>query len=254
MLSNPPNMSGLHSRQRQHRRQNSTPSAFEAVKIAPLPNFQQRPHTSHRRGLSLDTRGQQPGSIARPITPRPSYPAVSMSATNPGTPTTPQHVLREGQQQHTARPGPNMPIFRQQESDAFLMSPQVTFPGRQFGAEAVQGPTNNIHGLSLDLYSESFSMEYFGADTALSTPSFMTFPDSSPAGASHGWISDSETASNHSRRGSRRISNGILDKVAKFEALDSALDASSLQRPCTPNSQSEIGTNSKPGSSIGLQC
>ncbi|KAK3306046.1 uncharacterized protein B0T15DRAFT_217092 [Chaetomium strumarium] len=241
MLSNPPNMSGLHSRQRQHRRQNSTPSAFEAVKIAPLPSFQQRPHTSHRRGLSLDTRGQQPGSTPRPITPRPSYPAVSMSGTNPGTPTTPQHVLREAQQQRTARPGPSLPIFTQQESDAFLMSPQVTFPGRQFATEAAQGPTDNIHGLSLDLYSGSFGMDYFGADSALSTPSFMNFPDSSPAGASQGWISDGETASNHSRRGSRRISNGILDKVAKFEALDNGPGSPSLQRPCTPNSQTGIG-------------
>jgi regulatory protein SWI5 len=110
-----------------------------------------------------------------------------------------------------------------------------------------------LHSLSFDPYSGSLglfdrsvnrlgdtnidasgNMDFFGPESALSTPSFITFPDSSPAGTCPGWISETETGSSHSRRSSRRISNGIMDKVAKFEAMGSGLDVS---RPCTPQNQ-----------------
>ncbi|KAA8566663.1 hypothetical protein EYC84_009201 [Monilinia fructicola] len=51
MLSNPTN--NLQNRHRQHRRQNSTPTAFDAVKANNLPPVQRH---AHRRGMSLDTR------------------------------------------------------------------------------------------------------------------------------------------------------------------------------------------------------
>lgn len=256
MLSNPPVMSGLHSRQRQHRRQNSTPSAFEAVKIAPLPNLQQRQQGSHRRGLSLDIRRQHQQPATTTPNPRQGYTAVSITTTNPRSATTPQHVLQAAQQQRTARPGPSMPIFTEQsDSDSFLLSPQVSLHTRRFAGGA---PATDIHGLSMDSYSGSLAMfdrttdlngvvqpspslEFFASNSTLSTPTFLDFPDVSPHGSAQGWLSEEETTSTQSRRTSRRISNGIVDKVAKFEALESSSDIP-LQRPRTPGSQTDLGT------------
>lgn len=93
-MSNPP--SSLQSRQKLHKRQNSTPVAFEAMKAQMPPNTIQR-HSLHRRGQSHDIsrtpirRHQHTGS------------AVSMNA-NTGS-IQGQQILREAQQQRTARPG-----------------------------------------------------------------------------------------------------------------------------------------------------
>ena len=94
MMSNPP--SSLQSRQKlHHQRQNSTPVAFEAMKV-PMPPHTQR-QTLHRRGQSYDMartpirRQQHTGS------------AVSMT-TNIGS-IHGQQILREAQQQRIARPG-----------------------------------------------------------------------------------------------------------------------------------------------------
>ena len=257
-------MSGLHSRQRQHRRQNSTPSAFDAVKIAPLPSGfqQQRPqHMSHRRGLSLDTRRQQLAPRTTTAAPRQNFTAVSRPTTNPGLATAPQHILRESQPQRAVRQptfSDASPHLQQDDADAFLLSPQVTPQSQRFiNALSDQGQMAEMNGLSFDAYltldmmkSPTFAnnsavdpsreFEFFNSGSALSTPTFMTFPDSSPASTGQGWISESETASTHSRRSSRRISNGIMDKIAKFEALGNGIDTS-LQRPTTPSSQSVDG-------------
>ncbi|KAL2261044.1 hypothetical protein VTK26DRAFT_4780 [Humicola hyalothermophila] len=270
MLSNPPShTSGLHSRQRQHRRQNSTPSAFEAVKIAPLPSgFQQQrsQHVSHRRGLSLDTRRQQPAPKTASSTPRQSCASVNIPAANPGSATAAQPALREAQQQRAARHDqsqstfPDVPVHQQQDdSDSFLLSPQVTPQSQRFmNALSDQGHMTDMSGISFESYlaldmmktptgfessnaiDPSRDFDFFGPDSALSTPTFMTFPDSSPASTGHGWISETETASTQSRRTSRRISNGIMDKFAKFEALGSGVDTP-FQRPTTPSSQSVDG-------------
>lgn len=266
MLSNPPQMSALHSRHRQHRRQNSTPSAFDAVKIAPLPDLRQRRPTSHRRGLSLDIRGQHPQPLAPapPTATRQEYVATTMT-TNPGPTIKPQHVLRESQQQRTIRSGHSQPAFTEQNnSDIFLLSPQVTpqthlYPSSLPG----QGQLTDVSGLPFEPYPSSLGLfdraaanlngngidppqefEFFTADSALSTPTFMTFPESSPAETGQGWISESETASTHSRRSSRRISNGILDKVAKFEAMRNGQETLP-QRPCTPDGQTSNGMSSQ---------
>ncbi|KAK4132683.1 hypothetical protein BT67DRAFT_424974 [Trichocladium antarcticum] len=264
MLSNPPHMSGLHSRQRQHRRQNSTPSAFEAVKIAPLPSFHQqhqRPSVSHRRGLSLDTRRQHLASPAA-TSIRQDYSPIGIPTTSRGSTPTPQHLMGETQQQRTIRPSLVQPAYThistqhlQNDNDSFLVSPQVTPQSqRYFNALSEQGQMAEMNGLSFETYlaldmmksPTGFSnsgpidpareFEFFGPGSALSTPTFLTFPDSSPASTCQGWISENDTASTQSRRTSRRISNGIMDKIAKFEALGTGINTPS-QRPSTPASQ-----------------
>ncbi|KAK1753114.1 metallothionein expression activator [Echria macrotheca] len=257
MLPKSPPPSSLQARQRQHRRQNSTPSAFEAAKIAPLPNFQQqRPHVSHRRGLSLDTRRQQFSPTRPTPTLRQDYTTVSTSTTNQGP--APQHVLREAQQHRIVRPGPGQPNFdpsqpqQDRSSDAFLLTTHTTPHGSHFmDAMSSQGQMADMNTIALDYMSSMNAMlsknqasfannnamsthqdfDMFGPDSALSTPTFMTFPEQSPAGTGQGWISESETASTHTRRTSRRISGGIMDKVAKFEALGGN---SMGPRPVTP--------------------
>ena len=93
MMSNQP--SSLQSRQKLHKRQQSTPVAFEAMKVQMLPTTTQR-QTLHRRGQSYDTtrtpirRHQQTGSMVGMNTNIQSFQG--------------QQILREAQQQRT-RPG-----------------------------------------------------------------------------------------------------------------------------------------------------
>lgn len=188
---------------------------------------------------------------------------VSIAPNNPGpAATTPQQALQDTQHQSPARPGPSQATFIRgpTDGDPFLISPQVAAQNALFPS-ALSGPGQipDLHNLSFVPYAESLAalesavslngssvdpardLEFFSAESGLSTPSFLTFPDSSPAGLGPGWVSESETASTHSRRSSRRISNGILDKVAKFEALGTGPD-SLPSRPCTPHDQTDDGT------------
>lgn len=126
----------------------------------------------------------------------------------------------------------------------------------QFVDALAQGHMADMSGLPLDAYMNTMNTmmkknqagfannmqsaqeyEIFGPDSALSTPTFMSFPEPSPAGSGQGWISEGETASTHSRRGSRRISGGIMDKVAKYESLANNM----VQRPATPPAQNVNG-------------
>ncbi|KAI1153863.1 hypothetical protein F4825DRAFT_231467 [Nemania diffusa] len=253
MLSNPP-PSGLHARNRQHKRQNSTPTAYETLKIAPnLQNIQpsplrpqpqqQRSRVSHRRGMSLDTRRQM---LAQR---RQEYNMVS-NTNNTGSAITPQHVVREAQQQRIARPGPQqayanlatdenylvspsatpqMPCFDQQWSDGLPVPNDMSMPFDMYN-----GPmnvmvkknedefTNNVNVSDFDLYPSS----------AMSTPSMMSFQDNGIAVPD--WLSENETP--NSRRSSRRVSNGIMDRVNKFETMSHE----TLQRPLTPPRQNEM--------------
>jgi regulatory protein SWI5 len=81
--------------------------------------------------------------------------------------------------------------------------------------------------------------ELFTPDSALSTPTFMTFAEASPAGSHQGWISEGEATNSHSRRTSRRISNGILDRVSKFENMGQGSDSTATDRPMTPSGQND---------------
>ncbi|KAI1110339.1 hypothetical protein F5Y14DRAFT_429102 [Nemania sp. NC0429] len=256
MLSNPP-PSGLHARQqRQHRRQNSTPTAYEAVKIAPnLPNIQpsplraqphqqQRARVSHRRGMSLDTRRQM---LAQR---RQEYDMVSHTNNSTGSANTPQHVVREAQQQRIARPGPQQAHVNLAADETYLVSPGATPQMPCFDEQWSQGlPMLDDASLALDMYNGPMNVvikknqndftnsSLNGSEfdlfpsSAMSTPTMMDFPDN--AIATPGWMSDNETAS--LKKSSRRISNGIMDRVSKFENMS----GEPFQRPLTPPRQNE---------------
>ncbi|KJZ76773.1 hypothetical protein HIM_03650 [Hirsutella minnesotensis 3608] len=276
MLSNP---TSLHARQRQHRRQNSTPSAFEGVKIQNLPNaHHQRQAASHRRGVSLDTRRQHG-------TTRQDY-KVSMSTNYPGSAHNSQqhHVLREAQQQRIqARPGTHLHHRQQQqqaqqlhqqqqqqqqqphhpqaaqhqpppqqlaqhyaamaqnERDNYLMSPHTTPQTHRFDPASCYDTTSipfNPYGAQLSLMmqknQESFAnnmgeakeFDLYTTDRDLSAAPFVNFPES-PSNPQN-WSSDDA-----SRRNSRRISNGIIERVHKYENMG----LEGLQRPITPPNQ-----------------
>ncbi|KAI0838349.1 hypothetical protein F5Y06DRAFT_44881 [Hypoxylon sp. FL0890] len=250
ILSHPPH-GGLQSRIRQHRRQNSTPTGFESTKIASnLPNMhlqhhQQRSRMSHRRGMSLDTRRQQHQMQSPTIPPRQEFPTVSNATNNTGSIQS-QHVLREAQRQRIARPGPQQAYANLASDENYLISPHGTprtqsFEGQGFG----NLPAQQGMQVSLDMYNgqmnaiiknqESFSSNMTASQdfetfpsSAMSTPTFMSFQDSPTGGP--GWISEGETSS--TRRSSRRISNGIMDRVNKFETM-----GLEVQRPLTPPRQ-----------------
>ncbi|KAL2752058.1 hypothetical protein ACRALDRAFT_1066139 [Sodiomyces alcalophilus JCM 7366] len=306
MLSNPTR--DLQARQRAtHRRQNSTPSAFEAAKIPALPNVQQQRQRAlgHRRGLSLDTRrhlqamspmtmntatnNTNTGTSATPATTttsstptRQDFTTVSTN-TNTGLATTsPQHVLREAQQQRIqACPGTQHQsnFTRQQQQpqqqhhpqplhlhhqqnfmsasdhENYLISPHGTPHHQRYDPSCFDASPvafNPFHGggaqsldgmvpLSKDpaafagsIMSEK-DLDLFGPNSTLSTPTFINFQDS--PGGHPGWHSESDVVcgSSSSRRTGRRISNGIMDRVAKFEGMETA------SRPMTPPHQNANG-------------
>ncbi|ESA41834.1 hypothetical protein GE21DRAFT_9814 [Neurospora crassa] len=167
MMSNPPLSGVTRPRQRLHRRQNSTPSAFEAVKIAPLPTFpqqqHQRPHMGHRRGVSLDTRRHPLMSSTITTTSHQDY-STLVSTTGPDTgiptslPAAPQDIL--AQQQHQAhliaRPSSSQTDYSDLSSDSgdsFLLSPHGTPHQRNHFMDglASQGPIPEL-SLSYDTY------------------------------------------------------------------------------------------------------
>lgn len=229
MLSNPTN--NLHNRQRQHRRQNSTPTAFEPVKASHLPNIQR--HVGHRRGMSLDTRRRQ--------TPPQEY---LVSTTNQGYQTTQQHILRETQQQRLARPGQNFNQFDNDEN--YLNSPTVTPHRESFDAGCMNqygngepsqnqnrwsysGPINTMINVDPNQFTGSNDFNLFSNDQILTPSEFLDFS----AGFETG--SDAIRSETNSRRSSRRISGGIMDQVARYENL--SLQSPQTQRPLTPPNQ-----------------
>ncbi|KAJ4024026.1 Metallothionein expression activator [Fusarium irregulare] len=231
MLSNP---SGLHARQKQHRRQNSTPTAFEGIKIPNLPTTQRQ--SAHRRGLSLDIRRQQSSSTASPTTTTTSSTRQKYM----------HNVLREAQQQRIqARPGTQNPYanLASSGSENYLMSPHGTPQTQRFDPSCFDPNSLPFDPYTADLnvmmskgqqagYGDNLSggkeFDLFNTNSALSTPTFIEFP--SEASSAQGWASEGDTSS--TRRTSRRISGGIQDRVNKFENLDST-------RPATPPNQNQ---------------
>ncbi|GJC91524.1 C2H2 transcription factor swi5 [Colletotrichum higginsianum] len=98
----------------------------------------------------------------------------------------------------------------------------------QYGSQMNGVVAKNQQPFTGTMGGGSKDFELFASDSALSTPSFMNFGDT--PGTPQGWISEGETAS--TRRSSRRISNGIMDRVAKFETM-----GMEMQRPMTPPHQ-----------------
>ncbi|EPE35910.1 C2H2 and C2HC zinc finger [Glarea lozoyensis ATCC 20868] len=213
MLSNPTKT--LHNRQRQHRRQNSTPTAFEPVKTNNLPNIHQK-HGAHRRGMSLDQRRR---------------------------PTPPQdvtHILRETQQQRLVRPGQH---FSLDNDENYLSSPAITPQRQSFDTgyinygERVQpqpqyncsGPIEGLTYVDPNNFTGANDFHLFGADGQLTPSAYLDFSTAFDSVAS---MSNGNTESRRSSAG-RRISGGILDRVAQFENM--AMQSS--QRPITPPNQ-----------------
>lgn len=257
MLSNP--TTSLHARQRQHRRQNSTPSAFEGVKVpATTANASRRQAAGHRRGLSLDTRQQQQQQHQQASR---QDSMVSMSTNNTGLANIPQHrVLREAQQQRTqTRPGPQQQqqqqnqshyaSMAQDDSENFLISPHDTPQTQRFDASCFDNTP-----VPFDAFGEQFNMmlqknqgsygtnmssakdfDLFSGESAQSTPSYMNFAESP---SENSWNQDGSVAT--IRKTARRISNGIMDRVSKYENL-----GEETQRPSTPPNQND-NCKSKP--------
>ena len=102
-----------------HRRQNSTPvNAFEAMRVSTNNLPPQQRQGTHRRGLSFDQHQRSP--IRR-------HPGSTVSITN--VQQIGHQILREAQQQRTARPG--QPQLQPQPSN-LPVSPQCGyFPGSQ---------------------------------------------------------------------------------------------------------------------------
>ncbi|KAI0418857.1 hypothetical protein F5X98DRAFT_94834 [Xylaria grammica] len=259
MLSNPP-ATGLQARSRQHRRQNSTPTAYETtLKTTPnllniqpstlrpqqhhQPQHDQRSRVSHRRGMSLDTRRQM---LAQR---RQGYNMVS-NTNDTGSANPPQHVVREAQQQRIARPGPQQAYANLATDENYLVSPGATPQLQCFDQQWADGlPMPNDMSMGFDMYSDPMNVMMKGRQdgfsnslecsdfklflpSTLSTPTMMSFQDN-PMGTPD-WMSENETAD--SRRSSRRVSNGIADRVNKFENMSHE----PLQRPLTPPRQNEI--------------
>ena len=264
-------MPTIAQRRRLHRRQNSTPSAAESVKTQNQKNSSQPPTTptgrpaaaGHRRGLSLDTRRQHirhrsnasVTSISTPVTapvggPGRDFATVSMSTNTGLTGNSQQHdVLREAQQQ-CLQAGPGTHANAQQFT--FPATGQsgdsASYEGYNFSSEQqgfVVSPLGNDLTQRFDqsfdpnTYQQYLAMAsangMYGAGSALSTPTYAEFPESMPA--SQGWTSEGETTS--TRRTARRISNGIMDRVNKFETLTDV-----TQRPGTPPNQNANGKRS----------
>lgn len=226
MLSNPP-PTNLQNRQRQHRRQNSTPTAFEPMKVTALPKTVQRP--GHRRGMSLDQR------------PRHAPAQDPAQFTNQGYPTTPQHILRETQQQRLARPG-HFATFGNDEN--YMGSPLVNPQRQSFDAGysnpyaapvqqhtySFSGPINSAIPVDPRTFNGPNDYDLYAAETVM-TPTFMSYFQDPDAPNGH---SRPSSACFSSRRSSfdRRASIG-LDRVPQFgqQALQSP------HRPVTPPEQ-----------------
>ncbi|KAB8292940.1 hypothetical protein EYC80_007304 [Monilinia laxa] len=206
-----------------YRRQNSTPTAFDAVKANNLPPVQRH---AHRRGMSLDTR-------PRPIQQQDQL----VSNTNIGYQTTPQHILRETQQQRLVRPGQQpFPIYDNDENQ--FVSPLVTPHRQSFDSGcsnpyqvqghqhsySYSGPMNPIIPVDPN-FNGGNDFDFFATSTAM-TPTFLEFFNESEIQS----VNSQPSSANHSRRSSRSISGVILDRVAQFENL--ALK--SPERPITP--------------------
>ncbi|POS84506.1 hypothetical protein EPUL_003869 [Erysiphe pulchra] len=226
MLSNP--NSNLHLRQRQHRRQNSTPSAFEPLKVSSLPKIQK--HHGHRRGMSLDQRRRQTPPQDRMI-----------SHVSTGYLSTPQHILRETQQQRLICPGQQYMQYSSND-DSYLSSPVVT-PHRlsldsnyvnNYGEIAqpsqsypYHAPMNWTMEINQPNHHKNSNFNLISSDPIAPTSTYLDFHSSLGEG-----IGKSIQGDFGRNSVGKRISDGIIDRVSQFENL--ALQVP--HRPLTPSS------------------
>lgn len=136
-MSNPP--SSLQQRQRLHRRQNSTPVAFEAMKVQ-HPTTIQRQNSQHRRGQSIDSRS--------PIRRQHHHTGSMVSITNLGSTPYGQQILREAQQQRISRPGQHQQI-------ELPVSPQC---GMYLSHPSHSLPTSPYDNMTMNAFMQSQGM------------------------------------------------------------------------------------------------
>lgn len=209
-----------------------------------LPNNTHRPAAGHRRGLSLDIR-QQPNSASS--TPGQNY-MVSTTTNNTGLANNVQHHVP--QQRLQARPGP-LRTYTNVNMTLGGNSPYLTAPN---GTPQFDASNFDLDNISFDAYSNQLNVmmnrgqavygdsmmggkefDMLNNDSALSTPTYVNFPESPSA---QGWASEGDTSS--TRKVTRRISNGILDRVNKFENLPEAF-TQGPQIPSTPPNDGDQG-------------
>jgi regulatory protein SWI5 len=171
-----------------------------------------------------------------------------VSNTNPGYQTTQQHILRETQQQRLARPGHQYGQFDNDEN--YLSSPLVTPQRQSFDAgcatqyverpqhhqqHSYSGSINTIININPNNYNGANDFNLFPSDGSLTPSAFLDFS------AEFENVSEGQNSTHHSRRSSagRRISGGIIDRVAQFENL--ALQSPGISRPRTPQNQ-DVGS------------
>lgn len=133
------------------------------------------------------------------------------------------------------------------ESNNYLISPHGTPQAQRF-VNVMPKQQNQFEDMSMSFgpylsqmnammqkgqqgYEPSQDFELYAPDSALSTPTFLTFAEASPGESpQQGWMSEGDTTNN--RRTSRRISNGLLDRIAKFETMGA--EPVQAGRPYTP--------------------
>ncbi|PQE22403.1 c2h2 transcription factor swi5 protein [Rutstroemia sp. NJR-2017a BVV2] len=158
--------------------------------------------------------------------------------------TTPQHILRETQQQRLVRPGQQQ--FMTYDNDENQFIPSLVAPHRQsfdagctssYGVMAPQHQHQHSYSFSGSMnaimpvdpnFPGNNDFDFFAPNAAM-TPTFMEF--FAESGIQD--VNSQPGSANHSRRSSRSISGVILDRVAQFENL--ALK--SPERPLTPPNQ-----------------
>lgn len=125
----------LQGRQRQHRRQISTPTALDAPKAPSLPAQALQRINAHRRGQSLDQRGVRMQQRQQP-----------MHTNQTAAQQQPQGVLREVQQQRLARQGHQ--VFPQHVTPMSLMSDCQTLSQDDLQLLSNQNTHENQHGVA----------------------------------------------------------------------------------------------------------
>ncbi|KAL5596740.1 hypothetical protein BROUX41_006569 [Berkeleyomyces rouxiae] len=237
--------------ERRHKRQQSTPNAnFDTIRIAP-PHPQQsmaapnsaslhahRQSMGHRRGLSLDTRRQVLSN--RQVAAAAAAAAAATTTTGPlsvGMVHPTSSPVASSIQEHRMMVG--RPFIMSMEQDNYLISPHTTPHSQRFDTGAYDttpiqfdssfGPHMGLQ--SAPIVGKEFN--FFTSDSPLGTPSFVYAESPTAAG---NWLpegnaqpqsqpqaqSQLETQAQTQggfQRHTRRISNGILDRVTKFETM-----------------------------------
>ncbi len=213
-MSNPPSV--LQQRQRLHRRQNSTPAVFEAMKVPNLPPAIQR-HNSHRRGQSLDQRSPTQGQHRQT--------GSTVSITNPGSTTIGQQILREAQQQKLARPG---------QRNQSPVSPQCgTFTDQPIDQNELFD-TNTMNAIlqqQAKMQMASPLQQYFSEDLYMPTSAGLEGMDPSV-----------DENSQHHFQSAHRVRHNFEDEMINERSMSQPdLQIYAQQRPITPAQQMNSG-------------